>query len=82
MGETDQLHAIEQRRRAAEDARHRQEQVRQAQEEIRVVAEHARVAAEAVRVEASIEVRDTVGTMTTLLERMEAVEKMRCAPQS
>ena len=69
--------AAERLRAEAEAVRQQQERDRQARERQRVAAEGERVAAEDVRVTATVEVRETVATMKTLLGRMEAVEKLR-----
>jgi len=74
------LSAAERLRHEAEERRHRQELVRQTQERARVAAEDARTDAEERRTEAAGEVRDTVAILTTLLQRMEAVEKLRRTP--
>jgi hypothetical protein len=61
----------------AEVMRRQHEILRQAQESARVVAEEARVVAEERRLAAAREVRGTIATLTVLVERMEAVEKIR-----
>jgi len=74
--------AAERLRVDGEETRRRQETERQTQESARVAAEGARTLAEEGRVAVSKEVADTVTTLTALLNRMEAVEKMRRASQS
>jgi len=66
-------------RAEAEGVRLRQELARQAAERARVAAEEARAMAEQGRCTAANEVTKTVATLTTLLDRMEAVEEMRRA---
>ena len=66
-------------RAEAEDIRQQQELAREATERARVIAEDARVVAEDERLAAAIEVKETVAMLTTLLQRMEAVEALRRA---
>lgn len=68
---------MERLRAEAEVVRQQQEVVRQATERARITAEDARVAAEHGRRAATTEVSGMVETLTTLVDRMEAVEKMR-----
>ena len=75
--EAELILAAERGRCDAEAIRQSQETVRQGQESTRVKSEEARAAADENRSAAADEVRETVATLTTLVERMEAVEKMR-----
>ena len=73
----DDFSDAEEKRRNAEMVRQRQETLRQDEELSRNTAEAARAAAETRRVAAAKEVNDTVANLTTLLDRMQAVETMR-----
>ena len=74
--------AAERLRIDGEKTRRRQETERQTQERTRIAAEGARAVAEEGCIAVSKEVVDTVATLTALLDRMEAVEKMRRSSQS
>jgi hypothetical protein len=68
---------IERRRDNAEAERQQQELTRQAAERARVAAEESRSSAEDRRRVATEEVNATIGTLTTIVSRMEAVEALR-----
>jgi hypothetical protein len=68
---------MERRRASAEAERQHHELARQAAERERDDAEASRVAAEKGRRALAGEVRETVETLTTILDRMEAVEALR-----
>ena len=68
---------IERRRAVAEGLREQRELKRQAAELARNAAEESRVSAENGRRAVADEVSETVATLTTLLNRMQAVEALR-----
>ena len=68
---------IERRRAVAEGLREQRELERQAAELARNAAEESRVSAENGRRAVADEVSETVATLTTLLNRMQAVEALR-----
>jgi hypothetical protein len=78
----EQILGTERVRREAEVTRQTQESLRQAQELSRARAEQARVMAEEGRLTVAKEIGGTVATLTALLERMEALERMRRTPWS
>ena len=71
------LEEAERLRVDAERIRHVHELSRRTAETVRVDAEKHRITAEHDRNAAAEEVRDTVDALTTLLGRMEALEKLR-----
>jgi membrane protein involved in colicin uptake len=68
---------FERRHAAAEAVRQQQETERQTAETARDTAEQSRVAAETGRRVVADEVHGTIETLTTLVDRMEAVEALR-----
>ena len=68
---------IERRRVEAETVRQQHELERQVAERARSAAEESRAFAEDGRRAVAAEVNATIGTLTTLLSRMEAVEALR-----
>jgi hypothetical protein len=69
--------AIERSHAAAEAVRQQREQERVAAEAARNAAEQSRVSAETGRRVVADEVRGTIATLTTLVDRMEVVEALR-----
>jgi membrane protein involved in colicin uptake len=69
--------ALERRHAAAEAVRQQHELERQAAENARNTAEQSRVSAETGRRAITDEVKVTVATLTTLVDRMELVEALR-----
>ena len=68
---------MERRHDDAEAVRQQHELQRQVAEHARNTAEESRVSAEHGRRAVADEVRETIATLTTLLNRMEAVEALR-----
>jgi hypothetical protein len=68
---------MERRHADAEEVRQQHELQRQVAERARDTAEESRVSAEHGRRAVADEVRETIATLTTLLNRMEAVEALR-----
>lgn len=68
---------IERSRAEAEALRQERELERQAAEQARRVAEESRAVAESQRRAVAGDVEETIKTLTTLLNRMEAVEELR-----
>ena len=73
----DMHNEMESRRADAESAREQHELARQETERARVTAEESRMSAEDGRRAAATEIRATIAALTTLVERMEAVEALR-----